>query len=116
VKLPDLGSILSETKITFVWEFCQLGFGPIGLSSRQKYRRPNYPLALVGRHPNSGQIVRWSFGKKSILKYFGAFLPVLTRSADRVYQKKQKKKTALTFLNLGAYMIYHLFTSLLSSR
>jgi len=52
VKLPDL-----ETKITFVWEVCQLDFGPIGLPDSQKCRRPDYSLALVGKHLNSGQTV-----------------------------------------------------------
>ncbi|EOA37218.1 hypothetical protein CARUB_v10010700mg [Capsella rubella] len=43
-----------ETKVIVVWEVCQLGLGPIGLPGSQKCRRPDYPLALVGKHSKLG--------------------------------------------------------------
>ncbi|AED95084.1 TPX2 (targeting protein for Xklp2) protein family [Arabidopsis thaliana] len=43
-----------ETKITFVWEVCQLGLGPISLPGSQKCMRPDYSLALVGKHSKLG--------------------------------------------------------------
>ncbi|EOA12438.1 hypothetical protein CARUB_v10028400mg [Capsella rubella] len=43
-----------ETKIMVVWEVCQLGQGPVGLPGSQKCRRPDYPLALVGKHSKLG--------------------------------------------------------------
>ncbi|KAL9282290.1 hypothetical protein AtEden1_Chr5g0129041 [Arabidopsis thaliana] len=43
-----------ETKITFVWEVCQLGLDPISLPRSQKCRRPDYYLALVGKHSKLG--------------------------------------------------------------
>ncbi|KAG7575134.1 Wall-associated receptor kinase C-terminal [Arabidopsis suecica] len=53
-KLSNLSSILPGNKNTFVWEVCQLGFGPIGLPGSQKCRRPDYPWHLVGRHSKLG--------------------------------------------------------------
>ena len=80
---------LWKQKITFVWKVCQLGLDLIGLSGSQKCRWFDYPLALVWKHSNSEQTVWWSFWKKSTLKYFSAFLPGLTGSADRVLKKKK---------------------------